>query len=202
MRPRAKLSSERAAVAAVALAASTFAVKSGIDRHVAVARQIEEALGEVGIVGGERGIDLARRHRGIERARDRVVGERRRIVLIGQQRLRLKAARRNGERGNGQGHGQAERHGDPGSGHQGVSSAPPQFHQAQLRAQEAALGNYPIAHKKLSDCSQKERRGGRRQFQKTVFYPRISAIYPRNRLAAPVWCRACGCAGFTGPAKV
>jgi hypothetical protein len=84
------------------------------------------------------------------------------------------------------------------------SSAPPQFHQAQLRAQEAALGKLSdCSQRKLSDCSQKERRGGRRQFQKTMFYPQISAICPRNWLAAPVWCRACGgSAGFTGPAKV
>ncbi len=96
-----------------------------IDRHVAIAGELEEALGEVGVIGGKRGIDLARGDRRIERARDGAVGERHRVVLLGQQLVRLEAAREDGQRGDRQGHGQAERQCDPRPGHPVLSSSRP-----------------------------------------------------------------------------
>ena len=125
IRPRVKLPTERWTLAASALARSTFAASAGIDRHVAIAGELEEALGEVGVIGGKRGIDLARGDRRIERARDGAVGERHRIVLLGQQLVRLEAAREDRQRGDRQGHGQAERQCDPRSGHPVLSSSRP-----------------------------------------------------------------------------
>ena len=42
-----------------------------VDRHLAVAREVEKALGEVGVVGLERGLDLAAGDVGVERAFER-----------------------------------------------------------------------------------------------------------------------------------
>src|SRR5262249_53706771 len=68
--------------------------KRRIDREIPLAGESEKAHGQVGVVGGERGIDLARRNRGVERVRDRVIGERHPIVLGSEQKLRLRGARR------------------------------------------------------------------------------------------------------------
>ena len=118
MSPRVKLANERAAVAAVPFASSTFSASAGSTGTLRSRASSRKLVGEVDIIGGERGIDLARDNRGIQGARDRVVGERDRILAGGEQELGLEGARRNGERGDRQGDGQAERHCDPRSGHE------------------------------------------------------------------------------------
>ncbi len=47
-----------------------------IDRHLLVARKIEEAVGEIDVVGRERGLDFARGDIGIRTSGERVIGER------------------------------------------------------------------------------------------------------------------------------
>ena len=115
-----------------------------IDRHVAVARQIEKALGEIDVVGGERGLDLARRNGGIERALELVVGEQRRIVLGIEQRFRLDPARHDRKGGDRAGTGKAQRQCDPRSGsclvHAPAAARPLKLVPRQLRQQDARIG--------------------------------------------------------------
>src|SRR5262249_44797472 len=91
--------------------------KRTFDREIPFAGESEKAHGQVGVVGGERGIDLARRNRGVERARDRVIGERHRIVLGSEQELRLEGARRGGPRGERECNGERKWHSDTRRGH-------------------------------------------------------------------------------------
>ena len=84
-----------------------------IDRHIAVARQIEKALGKVGVLGLERGLDLARGDVGIERAVERMVDQQHRIVLRAQQRSGIDPARHDRQRRNRAGKGRAERQCNP-----------------------------------------------------------------------------------------
>src|SRR5262249_45569556 len=112
------------------------------DREIPLAGESEKAHGEVRVVGGERGIDLARRNRGVERVRDRVIGERRRIVLGSEQELRLEGARRGGPRGEREGNGERKWHSDTRRGHRIVLlRPPPQFRQARWRRQGTTAKN-------------------------------------------------------------
>ena len=92
--------------------------KGGIDRDIAVAGELQKAVGEVGVTGRQRSIDLARRNRFVERARNRAIGERHRIVLCGNQRSGLEGVRRHGIRRDGHCNSETERQGDPPSGHE------------------------------------------------------------------------------------
>ncbi len=89
----------------------------GIDRHVLVTRESEKTLGEIGIVAGERSLDLALCYSRIQRSGDGVVSKRGRIILGGKQQLRLVRARREGDRGASQAHGEDNGHNDPRSEH-------------------------------------------------------------------------------------
>ena len=64
--PCAKLPIACAALAAAALRGLDPIREARLDRHVPVARQIEEARRQIGIAGAERGLDLALGHRGVE----------------------------------------------------------------------------------------------------------------------------------------
>src|SRR5262245_1315842 len=110
--------------------------KRRIDRKVPLAGESEKTHCEVGVVGGERGIDLARRNGGVERARDRVIGEHRRIILGSEQELRLEGARRGSKRGQRRGNSESKRHGDARCGHGIVlPRPPPQFRQTRRHRQ-------------------------------------------------------------------
>src|SRR5262249_32571658 len=84
--------------------------KRRIDRDVVLTGEFEKAPGEVGIIGGERTLDLPGGNGGIEGARDRVVGERYRIGLGGKQGLRLEGAGCNEERSARRGDRENQRH--------------------------------------------------------------------------------------------
>src|SRR5262249_2384775 len=115
-RPRAKLPSVRAAAAMPAFARSTFSASAGSIgrfRSRARSRKLMARQASAAASGG----DLARRSVGVEGARDRVIGERRRIVLGGEQELRLEGAWRGGQRGEREGDGKRERHCDARCGH-------------------------------------------------------------------------------------
>src|SRR5450830_1629554 len=60
---------------------------------MAFSRKLSEAFGEIGIVGGERRLDLALRQCGVKFLLDRAVGDARRVVLDRQQRARVDPAR-------------------------------------------------------------------------------------------------------------
>ena len=100
------------------------------ERHAALARQLDEAAGEVDIIGGERCLDLPGGGRRVERARDRTVGERHRIVLGRDQRPGFEAARCKGDGGDRRSNRQSKRNCNPRSGHQpplpsGAGARPP-----------------------------------------------------------------------------
>ena len=63
-----------------------------LDRHLVLAGKLEKAVGEFGIVGGQRGLDLARRHLRLEHPAHGVIGERHRVVLDGDQLRRVRAS--------------------------------------------------------------------------------------------------------------
>ena len=69
-----------------------------IDRHVAVAREVEKALGEVGVVGLERGLDLAAGDAALNERSSAWSARRSGIVLRREQRFGLDAARHHGQR--------------------------------------------------------------------------------------------------------
>ena len=73
-------------------------------------RQVEEALGEIGVLGSERILDPALRHILVERFVERMRGDAHRIVLDGEQRLRLQPARHQIGTGGGQ-HGGGQQNG-------------------------------------------------------------------------------------------
>ena len=83
------------------------------ERHAALARQLDEAAGEVDIIGGERCLDLPGGGRRVERARDRTVGERHRIVLGRDQRPGFEAARCKGDGGDRRSNRQSKRNCNP-----------------------------------------------------------------------------------------
>ena len=74
--------------------------KRRLDRNLLLAGKFQEAVGEVGILGGERSVDLAGGNLRIEVARHGMIGKRDRIVLRGDQRVRLEAERNRGKRRN------------------------------------------------------------------------------------------------------
>ena len=89
-----------------------------LDRHLPVAGELEKAVGEIGVVGGERGFDLARghlRHPTCARRRDRRAPPDRPGRRSASPSFEGK--RHQGERGDRHGHRQPQRHGDPRSGH-------------------------------------------------------------------------------------
>src|SRR5208337_47218 len=141
--------------------------KRGINRHVLVACQVNEALREVGIVGRKRGIDLALGHGGIEGGCDRVVGKRNRIVRRGEQRLRFIGARGDGKRSNAQGYGKAEWHRDPHSGHPAPSTLAQASNDATV---EACLIWYGGLEHRVQD-PKKLTLSGDRPFTLEIGYP-------------------------------
>src|SRR5262249_6531974 len=96
-----------------------------IDRHVAVDGKFEKTASEVGIVGGERGIDLARGGRGSEDASDGMLGKRARIVLRGDEEAALERARHERDPSAGEGERQNKRQRDARPGHAFVSCPRP-----------------------------------------------------------------------------
>ena len=69
-----------------------------VDRHAALARELEEARGKVGIVGRERVLDLGAGDVGRQRLGDGIIGESDRIVLDREEVRGIEAARREPDR--------------------------------------------------------------------------------------------------------
>src|SRR5262249_52411688 len=93
-----------------------------VDGHVPIGREIEEALGEVDVIGGERRFDLARCYAAVEGTGELPIRQQGRVILRKKQGLRLDGARHNGQSSNRTGTAKAKRQRDPRPGH--PSSAP------------------------------------------------------------------------------
>ena len=78
--PRAKLCALWRVVAASADGAFHLFLQRRIERHVAGAGKIDKTLGEIGIIGRKRRLDLASRDVGIEFVIERAIGNAGRIV--------------------------------------------------------------------------------------------------------------------------
>ena len=153
-----------------------------IDRHIPIAGEFEEALGQVGIVDGKRVLDLTRGDRGVERARDSMIGERHRIVLGGQQQSRLEGAGRKRERGDRQGNRHRQRHRDPPSGH-GTRFLHPTNLVSRPCADKMPAG-------KISRFAATRPWAGRGNVRKPIVRPQISTVCSSQRRRGWLWSAA------------
>ena len=107
--------------------------------------KIDEALGQVGIVGGERRFDFARGHRGIEFPVERAFGDARRIVGDGERGARLEPARHRIDRERGQQGRHQQRGSDARTKHdESILRAQPGSAIAQSHGGSAPLGDNPV----------------------------------------------------------
>ena len=91
--PLAKLPAAALAELASSTAAFTRFLKFRRQSRAAIVGQIDKALGEIGVAGIERRLDLMDRDGAVEGAREAAVGNRRRIVRRRQKRLGLEPER-------------------------------------------------------------------------------------------------------------
>ncbi len=99
IRPRAKLSALWRVVAASAVAAFTFCTSGRIDRHAAVAGEVDEALRQIRITGCKRRLDLALRNARVESSVERMIRDTHRIIEIAKRRNRTRHSIDGGNRG-------------------------------------------------------------------------------------------------------